>query len=300
MELAGKKITTKEILVLLSGVIIAVVLFYVMMGLFRNEITKEPYVNFDQNEADSNHIELTLQITNIDPVKGDVQIRVNPEPVGSFSEDSVTLSKDITIYTNSNSGKNEFIFKKGSRINPFEVTVDMYDGYLMEYPYDKHKAFISLYIVTPEKDSSGQIENMEVPIVKETNFLASIQGYRVSTANEIESSGGYTGLEIYLERTSAVKMFSQFIMILFWLITISIALVVFSIVFRNRKVEYSMFAFLSAMLFAMPALRGVQPFVPTIGCLSDYAAFFWAEGVIAASLLIMVFTWLKRPGPKQG
>ncbi len=299
MELAGKKISTKEILVLLTGIVVAVILFYVMMGLFRSEITKEPYVNFDQNEVDSNHIELNLQITNIDPVKGDVQIRVHPEPVGNYSVDSVTLSKDITIFTNSNSGKNEFIFKKGSRINPFEVTVDMYEGYLMEYPYDKHKAFISLHIVTPEKDSSGQITNVEVPIVKETNFLASIQGYRVSTANEIESSGGYTGLEIFLERTSAVKMFSQFIMILFWLITISIALVVFSIVFRNRKVEYSMFAFLSAMLFAMPALRGVQPFIPTIGCLSDYAAFFWAEGVIAASLLIMVFTWLKRPGPKH-
>jgi hypothetical protein len=299
MELLGKKVSTKEILILLSGVIICIVLFYVMMGLFRSEITKEPFVNFDQNEADSNHIELVLQITNIDPVKGDVQIRIQAEPQGDLSKDSVTLDKDITIYTNSNSGKNEFNFKKGSRINPFEVTVDMYDGYLMEYPYDKHKAFISLYVVSPEKDSTGKVENVEVPIVKETNFHASIQGYRVTTATEIESSGGYTGLEIYFERTSAVKMFSQFIMILFWLITISISLVVFSIVIRNRKVEYSMFAFLSAMLFAMPALRGVQPFVPTIGCLSDYAAFFWAEAVIAASLLIMVFTWLKRSGPKH-
>ncbi len=300
MELLGKKFTFKEILILISGAVICVVLFIVLMGVFRKEITKEPFVNFDQNEADSNHIELVLQITNIDPVKGDVQIRIHPEAEGDLSKDSVTLDKDITIYTNSNSGKNEFVFKKGSPLNPFEITVDMYDGFLMEYPYDKHKAFISLYVVTPEKDSTGAVEMKEIPIVKETNFMASIQGYRVTTATEIESSGGYTGLELFLERTSAVKMFSQFIMILFWLITISVFLVVFSIVVRKRKVEYSMFAFLSAMLFAMPALRSVQPFVPTIGCLSDYAAFFWAEGVIAASLLVMVFTWLKRTGPKQG
>ncbi len=299
MQIFSKKITAKEIVVLLLGVSFCVVLFIVMMGLFRNEMTKEPFVNFDQNETDPNHIDLVLQVTNIDPVKGDVQIRVIPEPVGDYSLDSVTLNKDITIYTNSNSGKNEFIFKKGSRINAFEVTVDMYDGFLMEYPYDKHKAFISLYIVTPESDSTGQIKNKEVSIVKETNFLASIQGYRVTTANEIESSGGYTGLEIYFERTAAVKMFSQFTMILFWLFTISVALVVFSIVIRNRKVEYSMFAFLSAMLFALPALRNIQPFIPTIGCLSDYVSFFWAEAASALGLVVMVFTWLKRPGPKQ-
>ena len=299
MEIAGKKITGKEIVFLIGTVISVVVLFYVMMGLFRTEITKEPYVNFDQNETDPTHIDLGLQITNIDPVKGDVQIRVHPEPAGDLSKDSITLEKDITIYTNSNSGKSEFNFKKGSMISPFEVTVDMFDGYLMEYPYDKHKAFISLYVVAPEKDSAGNIKNKEVDIAKETNFLASIQGYRVTTAKEIESSGGYTGLEIYLERTSAIKIFAQFIMVMFWLIAISVSLVVFSIVVRKRKIEYSMFAFLSAMLFAMPALRNVQPFVPTIGCFSDYAAFFWAEGAFAVGLLVMIFTWLKRPGTKQ-
>ncbi|MBZ0202858.1 MAG: hypothetical protein K8I03_07565 [Ignavibacteria bacterium] len=41
-----------------------------------------------------------------------MQVRIIPEPKGSLSEDSISLSRDITIYTNSNTGKNEFVFKK--------------------------------------------------------------------------------------------------------------------------------------------------------------------------------------------
>lgn len=299
MELLGKKITAKEIIYALLGIILFAVLFYFMLGVFRKEIERVPVVNIDQEEKNPDHLKITMQVTNIDPVKGDVQIRVHPDPEGKLSTDSVSLDKDITIYINSNSGKNEFAFKKGTRINPFEITVDMYDGYVMEYPYDKHKALISLYVVTQEKDSAGTMRMVEIPIVKETNFLASIQGYRVASAVEKEQSSGYTELELNFERTPAVKMFSRFVMLIFWFITLSIALVVFSIVIRNRKVEYSMFAFLSAMLFALPALRNMQPFIPTIGCLSDYVSFFWAEAASALGLVIMVFTWLKRPGPKH-
>jgi hypothetical protein len=300
MEVLGKKITTKEIIIGIVIVIVLAVLFMLQLNVFRNELKKEPVVNIDEDEDDSNHVSLYMQITNIDPVKGDVQIRINPEPEGNLTEDGLTLTKDINIYTNSNSGKNEQNFSKGKRMNPFEVTVDMYDGFLMEYPYDKHSAELSIMVATPEKDSAGHVQLVNVPMVKETNFLSSIQGYKVASVNEVDAGQGYTDLEIKLERTSSVKMFSQFIMLTFWFIAISVILVVVSIVVRKRKIEYSMFAFLSAMLFALPALRNVQPFVPTIGTLSDYSSFFWAEGIVAAGLIVMVFTWLKRPGPKQG
>jgi len=184
-------------------------------------------------------------------------------------------------------------------INPFEVTVDMFDGYLMKYPYDKHSAYFNLYVATPGKDSVGNILYDEIPIIKETNFLTSINGYRIGSVQEIEHSGGYTGLLIKMERTYAVKMFAGFIMLIFWLISLSIVLVMFSIVLRKRKIEFSMFAFLTAMLFALPALRNMQPFIPSIGCYSDYISFFWAEGIVAIALVVSVLTWLRRPGEKQ-
>lgn len=299
MIILGKKITTKEIVYAVTGLIIFALSFYYVLSVFQSEIKKEPVVNIDQDDLSKDHILVKLQITNIDPVKGDVQIRVIPKAVGQYSNDSITVNRDIIFYTNSISGNNEYGFKKGSMINPFEVTVDMYDGYLMKYPYDEHSAYLSMYVVTSAKDSSGNIIANEIPVIKETNFLTSINGYRVESVKEIEHSSGYTGLLLKLERTYAVKMFARFIMLIFWLITISIIIVMFSIVVRKRKIEFSMFAFLTAMLFALPALRNMQPFIPSIGCLSDYTSFFWAEAVVAIALVISVFTWLKRPGEKH-
>lgn len=299
MILLDKKITAKEIIYAVIGIIIFALSFYFVLNVFQNEIKKEPVVNIDQDELSKDHILVKLQITNIDPVKGDLQIRVIPKPVGKYTNDSITLNQNIIFYTNSISGSNEYSFKKGSMINPFEVTVDMYDGYLMKYPYDEHSAYLNMFIVSSGKDSSGNVTMNEVPIIKETNFLTSINGYRVESVKETEHSSGYTGLLIKIERTYSVKMFARFIMLIFWLITISIIIVLFSIVVRKRKIEFSMFAFLSAMLFALPALRNMQPFIPSIGCLSDYTAFFWAEAVVAIGLVISVFTWLKRPGEKQ-
>lgn len=299
MILFGKKISNKEILISISGIIIFVILFILVLQLFQSEIEKTPVVNLDQDEKSKDHILIKLQISNIDPVKGDVQIRVIPIPVGIYSNDSMTLSRDVKFYTNSISGNTEYSFSKGSMINPFEVTVDMFDGYLMKYPYDKHSAYFNLYVATPGKDSIGNILYDEIPIIKETNFLTSITGYRIDSVKEIEHSGGYTGLLIKIERTFAVKLFAGFIMLIFWLISISIVLVMFSIVVRKRKIDFSMFAFLTAMLFALPALRNMQPFIPSIGCYSDYISFFWAEGIVAIALVVSVVTWLRRPGEKQ-
>lgn len=59
-----------------------------------------------------------------------------------------------------------------------------------------------------------------------------------------------------------------------------------------------MFTFMTAMLFAFPALRNVQPGVPAIGALSDFIAFFWTELLIIACLLTLIGTWLVRQPAK--
>lgn len=300
VQMMGKQITGKEIFIALISAIVFAVLFYVELQSFQRENEKEPMVNLDNDESNPNHVEVRMQITGIDPVKGDVVIRMMPIAKGDLlGEDEYTITRDITIYTNSNNGKGEQNFSKGKMMNAFEVTVEMYDGSVMEYPYDKFHSDVNLFVTTQEKDSLGAMQTVPVPLVKQTDFYSSIQGYRVMNVKETDQKNGYSEINFDLQRTATVKMFSRFVMILMWFILLSVILVIASIIIRKRKIEYSMFAFLSAMLFALPALRNTQPFVPTIGCLADYVAFFWAEAVVAASLVAMVFTWLKRPGPKQ-
>lgn len=290
---------TREIVFAVVIIAIFAVSLYYALSVFDRENEKEPVVQLDNDYTQPDYIILNMQVISIDALKGDMVVRVNGDPEGIYSEDKLTLTRDITIYTNSNSGKNEFVFKKGNRISPFEISLDLYDGSIMEYPYDDHLADLSISVTTTEKDSAGNVTEEDVPLMKEVHFYSSLQGYKVTGVKELEGGDGYSDMQFTIERTTSVLMFSTFVMCLMWCMTISIVLVVSSIVIRKRKVEYSMFAFLSAMIFALPALRNVQPFVPTIGCYSDYIAFFWAEATIAAGLIILIATWLKRPSAKQ-
>ncbi|MFD0574689.1 DUF4436 family protein [Kitasatospora gansuensis] len=45
---------------------------------------------------------------------------------------------------------------------------------------------------------------------------------------------------------------------------------------------------MAATLFALVGLRNAAPGSPPIGSVIDYVAFFWAEGIIAASLACTV------------
>lgn len=45
---------------------------------------------------------------------------------------------------------------------------------------------------------------------------------------------------------------------------------------------------MAATLFALIGMRNAAPGAPPIGSLIDYVAFFWAEGIIAACLVVTV------------
>jgi hypothetical protein len=49
-----------------------------------------------------------------------------------------------------------------------------------------------------------------------------------------------------------------------------------------------------SLIFGLPALRSIQPGVPPVGVLGDYFSFTWAELFVAASAIIMMWTWLLR------
>ena len=48
------------------------------------------------------------------------------------------------------------------------------------------------------------------------------------------------------------------------------------------------------MLFALPAVRNVQPGSPPIGCTSDFMAFFWALALVSSASLILILNYIKN------
>jgi hypothetical protein len=329
----SEKVKAKDIIITVAIMIVFGIALVLVLNIYKSEGDKRSAAVSDLGDKDPNHIEVDVKLVSIDPNKGDIVARLEFLPKGSFTTDEgSTLARDLKLYVNSANGKQELDFPKGKRMNPMEVVVNMFDGLVTDYPFDKHSAFLEMYFLpgkeaakeksaaaapkpaeptptpTPEAPAAGEEQKKEegakkteaakpdeddIPIG--VDFVGSIPGFKIDAAKAKESTDDYVGIDMTISRAATTKFFSLFVMAMMWGLTIGVMLLTLSVVLRGRKVELAMFSFTAALLFAFAAVRNAQPGTPPIGTYSDFISFFWAEVIIALCLIILVFTWLLRP-----
>lgn len=267
-------------------------------------------------QQSENYIEVAGKILSIDPAKGDVSVRLEFMPHGTFANEDGSLAKDVKFDTASSNGKQEITFDKGKRMNPTEVLLNMYDGEVTDYPFDSHKANLVFYFtVKPDKNAkpapkpapaetedgepaaqttTATDEEEEVDVPFTLDLTPSMAGYTFTTTKSKNSDDTYVDMEIGIARSSMIQVFSVFIMALMWCVSLAVAGLVITVVFMKRKAEIAMFSFIATLLFAFVTVRNSQPFVPPVGTFSDYLSFFWAEAILGICLLSVVITWLFR------
>lgn len=320
----------RDIVITLVVIVAFVVGLVLVLRIYRNEGEKRSAAVSTLGDKDPNHIEVDVKLISIDPNKGDIVARLEFTPKGNYTTDEgLTLARDVKLFTNGATGKQETDFGKGKRMNPMEITVSMYDGLVTDYPFDKHLAYLEMYFLpgkeekkaegaaakpaepaptpTPEtpaaseerkkeeekKTQAAEKDEDEIPIG--VDFFGSIPGFKIDAAKAKESTEDYVGIDMTIARASTTKFFSLFVMTMMWGLTIAVLLLTLSCILRGRKVELAMFSFTAALLFAFAAVRNAQPGTPPIGTYSDFISFFWAEVIIALCLVALVFTWLLRP-----
>jgi len=317
------KVKAKDIVITIAVVIVFAVALVLVLNIYKSEGEKRSASVSDLGDKDPNHIEVDVKLLSIDPSKGDIVARLEFLPKGEYTKDEgLTLAKDVKLFTNGANGKQETDFAKGKRMNPMEVTVSMYDGLVMDYPFDRHSAFLEMYFLpgkeekksaeapkpaaTPipdtvndekkpeaeKKAAAEEKDDDEIPIG--VDFVGSVPGFKIDAAKSKESTNDYVGIDMTVARASTTKFFSLFVMVMMWGLTIAVLLLTLSVVLRGRKVEVSMFSFTAALLFAFSTVRNAQPGTPPVGTYADFISFFWAEVIIALCLVALVFTWVAR------
>lgn len=283
---------------LLFGVILFVLfagLYVFVLNAYRNEgSNRAAELAPDTAKAGENRIDVSGRIVTADPIKGDVVVRLEFAPHGSFASADGVLSRDLDLYVSSATGKNVHEFKKGKRMNPVEAVVEIYDGEPMDYPFDQHSAELSFFF-EPGAAKGGESGGSEA-IPTAVELRGSVAGLRLDAAYAKENAPDHAVIDISVQRATTAVFFSVFIMIAMWALVLGVLFLVYRVFAGHRKIEIGMFSFLGALLFAFPALRNSQPGTPPIGTMSDFIAFFWAEVIIALSLLSVVLRWIIR-GP---
>jgi len=136
-------------------VIFALAMLFVLNS-YRNEGEKRSAVISEEGEKDPNHIETFVKLLAVDPVKGDATARLEFIPHGTFAKEDGTLTQNLKLYINSATGKQEHDFQKGKRMNPVEAVINMYDGLVTDYPFDKHSGFLELYFTPSAPTTTSQ------------------------------------------------------------------------------------------------------------------------------------------------
>ena len=330
----SEKLKARDIIITVVVVILFAVGLVLVLNIYKSEGEKRSASVSDLGEKDPNHIEVDVTLVSIDPNKGDIVARMEFLPKGSYTKDDGTLARDVKLFVNGATGKQETDFPRGKKMNPMEVVVQMYDGLVTDYPFDKHKAYLEMYFVpgkpekksaepgaakpaeaapspTPKPEAAEEEEPKKEDAAKKTeaakeeeeddeipigvDFAGSISGFKIEAAKARESQNDLVGIDMTISRAATTKFFSLFVMMMMWGLTISVLLLTLSVVLRGRKVELAMFSFTAALLFAFATVRNAQPGTPPIGTYSDFISFFWAEVIIALCLVVLVFTWLLRP-----
>lgn len=266
------------------------------------------------------HLRIEIVVTNVDIAKGQLMVRMRMRPSGRIGTEFRTPSVRLKLYVNNSPGQQEFEFPVGQGMTRTEATVPL-DGDPNRYPFDHYESNIWLFVDTPSLQApqapqashgNAPADNKELaaaeeelaldkdslqknlPVPLSISLSASTPG--VKYTGEVIRSKDYapTRIRLNLRRPFNVINTSVTVMILMMGLALAVVAMVINRILSSEKSDLLPLSLSITLIFGLPALRSIQPGVPSVGVLGDYFSFIWAELFVATSAIIMMCTWLLR------
>ena len=266
--------------------------------------------NLDESERRSLHLHaearavdsvlVPMRILSADLNNGEVRVVMGFQLRGNIAIDAATPAVDLRLLLNSSRGPQQVDFPKGRRLNPVEAVFIM-DGNANRYPFDKHRGSLSFLIVTPRRPDTGGSsafgQNTSVPVA--VDLSASVPGVKFEERSEEGTSEiGFLGdlavITLYMRRAQNVIATSITVTVMMLGLGISVLAMVMQATVKGREAALLPLSLSVSLIFGLPALRNLQPNVPPLGVLGDYVGYVWAELIVAASSIVVVWAWVVR------
>lgn len=274
---------------------------YVGIFVFILVVTLGSFAQISENSdiySPDDKINIRINLLSFEPRLGDVdarlEIRLPPYLIGkNYSPISDLYLIDLFSLGNS-------VFKLSSK-KPFSIydavikTQYQVDdaGHQFLYPFDKHHTKITFFVDSGGLSSNGKYIVQRMPLSYSCE-LCKFEGFDLRISKAKDYTDNFISLDIDIHRSSAVIFFSIFITIAMWLLGIIVFILAIRIAKRKEKPDMGSLSFNGSLLFAIPAVRYIQPMVPPIGILIDYLGFIWVEFLVIISLIIIVTCWIRR------
>ncbi|HWG27630.1 DUF4436 family protein [Actinospica sp.] len=227
------------------------------------------------DSSQANRIELYVTAQQVNAAQQRLQLRVEVIPHGTLAGAGLDVpAKYLALYTSSPT-KAQVDFPAGRPAPAQDLDVSLYGGTVSDYPFDGYDAQIAF---------AASVDGQSVPVsmtfgdIDPFFHIAAVSGtYENATAD----------LTVHVFRAQGTKFLAGFMMIVMWALALSVLVGAWILVSRRRGLVWPALGWMAATLFALAGLRNTAPGGPPIGCVLDYAAFFWSE-ILTAFGVVMV------------
>lgn len=233
---------------------------------------------------------VTATVRNVDATTGEVTVRLVP---GQPTTDEATqelfdggvLAEDVTLGVNDSTGESVRVLPAGQAPGALTLTVPLTDSRVTRYPLDSYQVIVLVQARIGGPDG----ETVPVDLTVSTN-----DPLFTTSAEEVLASSSASVVTLRVERRATVIGWAVFFLVLCWMLAIAAASIGWVTVVHGLPAPVWSWAFLIGILFALPPLRASLPGTPPGGSLVDFAAFYWAVGIVAFTLVALAGAWNVR------
>jgi hypothetical protein len=248
-------------------------------------VRQSEYVTGDSTAADGVELDVTLQ--RVDTTSRQLAVVVLAHPRGRYAQSDLVPSQDLVVDTTSLS-QGTVRFPAGDRVAAQNITVGLDTGVLTDYPFDRYTTTVGFGVSVADK-----------PVPVDMVFRNFDPLFLVSPTGAAEQSGGVAA-DLQFNRSRGTFILAWFLMGAMWVLALSVLGASVIIVRQRRGLPWPALGWMAATLFALVVVRNAVPGSPPIGSLFDYAAFLWAEALIAVSVGVVSVCGIvvehRRPG----
>jgi hypothetical protein len=308
----------------LSFLAIILIYTFIIVGIsIKSERTDNAVDDAISQLIDPKHVDIFVQITEIDPLKGEAKARILPWPndeyFGFRYRSGWMPRKEIAIHVDSVLGDspnndNLHVFKKDFPNGGFDVSVDQAPGSSVSnisgYPFDKYQFEVPIsgtYIddqsdvkdlnIFPQ-DYTKEIDTFKVKM----NHVLWADSNQVVSNNHPESikvaidefSQGISSSIFTAQRSDSTKLLTFIILILMLTALASVTTMAFMVSAGRRPPTLSALIWSAALTFSLISLRDLFPGKPPIGIFIDKLIYFPSLLITLVCSLWILIIWTRR------
>ena len=228
-----------------------------------------------------NRIDLEATVQTVDATNDDLVLRLLLDPQGRLVAQDGTPARTLTVHTSSQTTP-ELRFRAHQLIAQRTVEIPLEGGgSVTDYPLDHYTA--ELYF-------DAFAGHREVPL---HISLREIDPFFVTRLKRTFALSGAWLLNVRVSRSRGTFILTWFIMIAMWALALAVLGAAQVLIRRRQGIVWPSLGWMAATLFALIGMRNAAPGSPPIGSLIDYASFFWAEAIIAGSLVVVAVVGIR-------